>query len=231
MTTMIKLETTPCGSVIVPVRSNPNGLPVRVYRAWEYLSANVEQVKALVGFGGTAFVAGRLADLEGDTRGRMPRENLPLVEGRIESQLEKLMAQGVKTLVISGANGTDLMAGTVAMRLGLQVIVVVPGNLESFFEISVTGRPGGIGGMTWVELYAHVISRATAVVELGGEVDDAGFANATRVMLEILGATQGAKFQVSVTEGAVNSGVDHTADAAQKAREGGVRTLHISTQR
>lgn len=201
-----------------------------VFNGYPYTPVSLEGAKSVLQKGGAAFLAGRLIDAEGDLRGRFPQQNIAEVAERIRQELMKLQAEGVKTLVCSGANGADLLAITVAQELGMEVVIVLPGDAESFFPGSVAGRKGTFRNFSWAELYAHALTKCV-VVELGGVIDDAAYAKATEVMTELLNEANGVRVQISVTEGAVNSGVDHTADAAQKAREGGVRTLHISTQR
>lgn len=128
-------------------------------------------------------VAGRRIDALDAKEARFPLARADDVRERVR---EFFSARGVKGVVGSAANGSDLIALSAAGELGLRRRVVLPFPRERFRETSVVDRPGDWGGE---------YDRVLAQVEKAGDLvlvppdaahpsNDARYAAANRVILE-----------------------------------------------
>jgi len=94
-------------------------------------------------------LAGRRIDAPDAKDVCFPLRNVPMVEARIRTRLQR----GVRVLVCSAACGSDLLALGVASELGMRRRVVLPFARTLFYETSVADRPGD-----WHERYDRALN-------------------------------------------------------------------------
>lgn len=174
----------------------------------------------------TVALAGRRIDADDGAVPRFPLANRSIVADRITSYLR---AHDVKLLVCSAACGADLIALEAAEGLGIARWIVLPFDVATFREMSVTDRPGEWGG-----LYDRLVAAAEEEgrlhclgLEAGGE---APYAAATDRIIAEAAEGSGPHRACIVWEGAARSEDDHTMGLAEVARERGWLVDQISTR-
>ncbi|MCC5612874.1 hypothetical protein LC612_40870 [Nostoc sp. CHAB 5834] len=99
-------------------------------------------------------LAGRRIDEQNAEIARFPLANVDLVRERIEIMFKKT---DCKILVCAGACGVDLLALSVAKKLGIYRYMVLPFDAKVFKNKSVVDRPGKWGPL-FDEIYRELSS-------------------------------------------------------------------------
>jgi hypothetical protein len=116
-----------------------------------------------------------------------PDRATPRFPKRVEAQVRKHISHALQTLspgmaVVSGACGGDLIFAEEALRLGIQLHVILPfADRDEFLAMSVS-----YAGPAWVERFDAVCERAAQpvlFVKSGGYTGDENFEANQRVLL------------------------------------------------
>ena len=175
-------------------------------------------------------VAGRRIDSSPDGE-RFPLRNADLVRGRIGEVFDQFRA---RTLVVSAACGTDLLAIEAARMRAIRVRIILPFVASHFRETSVTDRPGD-----WGPVYDAAIADARMrndLLELSHDdlpEQAAYLAVNERLIAEVwaLAAQAGeSALVITATEGKSHDPADITADFERRARETGIAVIHVGTR-
>jgi hypothetical protein len=174
-------------------------------------------------------VAGRRIDADPDGE-RFPLRNADLVRMRLGDAFDRFAA---RTLVVSAACGTDLLAIEAARARGMRFRIILPFAAARFRETSVVDRPGD-----WGASFDVAIAEARGrddLIELpygDGPEQDAYLAANERLIVEACALAaydlQSAR-AVIATEGESHDSGDVTEDLARRARMAGLEVVKIST--
>lgn len=181
-------------------------------------------------------VAGRRIDAPGAQPPRFPLANRSLVRRRIRARLERL---GATTVVSSAACGADLLTLSVARKMGIRRLIILPYHEDWFLADSVTDRPGD-----WKALYYSLIEDARkagdlVVLEYPRGTDDAFRAANESILSEALRLAReesrrnpaAALGGLIVWEGAPRGPDDVTAHLKARLEAAHARVLEALTKR
>jgi hypothetical protein len=173
-------------------------------------------------------VAGRRIDAPGAPE-RFPLHSRDAVRQAFSS---RLTASGTRVLVASGACGADLLALDAAGELGLRRRIVLPFDIATFREQSVTDRPGD-----WGPLFDRIVGEVQAagdLVLLGlGDGDEAYRQTNLSILShgETLAGGQFGRVAVIAWEGASRGDGDLTEHFRDQALARGWRIDEVLTRR
>jgi hypothetical protein len=173
-------------------------------------------------------VAGRRIDADPDGE-RFPLRNAPLVRMRLGEAFDRHAA---RTLVVSAACGTDLLAIEAARARGMRFRIVLPFAAARFRETSVVDRPGD-----WGASFDVAIKEARGrddLIELPDDLpeEEAYLAANERLIAEtrsLAAHDLQTALAVIATEGESHDSGDVTEDLARRARTAGLEVVKIST--
>jgi hypothetical protein len=171
-------------------------------------------------------LAGRRVDAPNAPAPRFPLACVDVVAQRLR---DVFLEAHATELVSSAACGADLVAIRVARELGMAFAIVLPFDVATFADTSVTDRPGN-----WLQLYQEACTDASsrgALIVLGAASgDDAAYGQANeRIVSEALLRTETGALAVIAHEGASRGADDMTEAFARLARGAGMQVRHVST--
>ncbi|WP_184504180.1 hypothetical protein [Sphingomonas endophytica] len=172
-----------------------------------------------------AALAGRRADLEGDTPPRFPARNVDLVKERISALFRR---ESIDRLVCAAACGADLVALDVAENMGIPALIVLPFSRATFRRVSVIDRPGNWGGL--YDRLVDAAARRADLITLGlAEDDETAFTvGNARIISEARRAAE-QRLAVAVWEGSSRGEGDATAELLTAGQQQGFQTASVST--
>lgn len=171
--------------------------------------------------------AGRRVDAPNAPTPRLPLACIDVLAQRLR---DVFLDAHATELVSSAACGADLVAIRVARELGMAFAIVLPFDIDTFAETSVTDRPGD-----WLHQYQEACADASArgaLIVLGAKRgDDAAYALANeRIVSEATSrAANGGALAVIAHEGASRGADDMTEGFARLARAAGMDVMRVST--
>lgn len=170
-------------------------------------------------------LAGRRPDPADADVARFPIANAIAVRERLRALM---ITHRPTHLVCSAACGADLLALDIAGDLGVQRHVVLPFDVFTFRESSVTDRPG-----SWGAVYDRILNevkaanRLTVLDENSGS--EAAYASVNDHLLSIAQGLEGYILAVAVWEGSPRGEDDLTLHLFNSAAHIGAKTAEVIT--
>ncbi len=173
-----------------------------------------------------AALAGRRADTPGDTPARFPQKNVRIVEERIAAFFR---VESVDRLVCAAACGADLVALSVAEKMDIPALIVLPFSRATFRRVSVIDRPGN-----WGEIYDRLVDSADRrddliTLDLAEDDETAFTVGNARIISETHRVDANRKLAIAVWEGSSRGDGDTTDELLNEGRRQGFDTASVST--